>query len=119
MSCGMRTGSSTLVPTPGARAAKSCTAARWRASQTCGSPRHGATFSTSRRDCQDAPRPPRLAKLRGVTRNNLDRLDVDIPLGVFTSVTGISGSGKSSLISQFLVEAVSDEIGQRSEPPRR
>ena len=51
-------------------------------------------------------------KLRGVTRNNLDRLDVDIPLGVFTSVTGISGSGKSSLISQFLVEAVGERLGQ-------
>ena len=64
------------------------------------------------------PRDPRgWLKLRGVKRNNLDRLDVDIPLGVFTCVTGISGSGKSSLISQFLVEAVSDEIGQRSEPP--
>jgi excinuclease ABC subunit A len=55
-------------------------------------------------------------KLRGVTRNNLDRLDVDIPLGVFTSVTGVSGSGKSSLISQFLVDAVADELGQRNEP---
>ena len=54
-------------------------------------------------------------KLRGVTRNNLDHLDVDIPLGVFTSVTGISGSGKSSLISQFLVEAVTDELGQLKE----
>jgi excinuclease ABC subunit A len=61
-------------------------------------------------------RPPNgWLKLRGVTRNNLDRLDVDIPLGVFTSVTGISGSGKSSLISQFLVEAVGDELGQRRE----
>jgi len=54
-------------------------------------------------------------KLRGVTRNNLDHLDVDIPLGVFTSVTGISGSGKSSLISQFLVEAVGDALGHRIE----
>ncbi|MGY2904736.1 excinuclease ABC subunit UvrA [Bradyrhizobium sp. URHC0002] len=54
-------------------------------------------------------------KLRGVTRNNLDHLDVDIPLGVFTSVTGISGSGKSSLISQFLVEAVADAMGQLKE----
>jgi excinuclease ABC subunit A len=61
-------------------------------------------------------RPPNgWLKLRGVTRNNLDRLDVDIPLGVFTSVTGISGSGKSSLVSQFLVEAVGDELGQRRE----
>ena len=55
-------------------------------------------------------------KLRGVTRNNLDGLDADIPLGVFTSVTGISGSGKSSLVSQFLVEAVCDELGHRREP---
>jgi excinuclease ABC subunit A len=54
-------------------------------------------------------------KLRGVTRNNLDRLDVDIPLGVFTSVTGISGSGKSSLISQFLVETVTEGLGQLKE----
>ena len=62
------------------------------------------------------PRNPRAwLKLRGVTRNNLDNLDVDIPLGVFTSVTGISGSGKSSLISQFLVEAVGDALGHRVE----
>ncbi len=62
------------------------------------------------------PRNPRAwLKLRGVTRNNLDHLDVDIPLGVFTSVTGISGSGKSSLISQFLVEAVGDMLGHRLE----
>ena len=54
-------------------------------------------------------------KLRGVTRNNLDRLDVDIPLGVLTSVTGVSGSGKSSLISQFLVEAIAEKLGQHSE----
>jgi excinuclease ABC subunit A len=64
-----------------------------------------------------SPREPRdWLKLRGVTRNNLDRLDVDIPLGVFTSVSGVSGSGKSSLISQFLVEAVADRLGQRSAP---
>ncbi|MFK4530399.1 excinuclease ABC A subunit [Bradyrhizobium japonicum] len=62
------------------------------------------------------PRNPRgWLKLRGVTRNNLNRLDAEIPLGVFTSVTGISGSGKSSLISQFLVDAVGDELGQRKE----
>src|SRR4029078_6598193 len=55
-------------------------------------------------------------KLRGVARNNLDRLDADIPLGVFTSVTGMSGPAKSSLISQFLVEAVADELGHRDKP---
>jgi excinuclease ABC subunit A len=51
-------------------------------------------------------------RLRGVTRNNLDDLDVDIPIGVFTAVSGISGSGKSSLISQFLVEEVAGALGQ-------
>jgi len=54
-------------------------------------------------------------KLRGVTRNNLDRLDVDIPLGVFSAITGVSGSGKSSLISQFLVDAVAEKLGQQKD----
>lgn len=49
--------------------------------------------------------------LRGVTRNNLDRLDIDFPIGVFTTVTGVSGSGKSSLVSQVLVELVAEELG--------
>ncbi len=53
--------------------------------------------------------------LKGITRNNLHNLDVELPVGVFTSVTGISGSGKSSLISQALVELVADELGQEIE----
>lgn len=72
-------------------------------------------FAEGKADAK-APRQPRgWLKLRGVTRNNLDHLEVDVPLGVFTSVTGVSGSGKSSLISQFLVEAVSDKLGQQRE----
>jgi excinuclease ABC subunit A len=47
-----------------------------------------------------------------VTRNNLAGLDVEFPLGVLTSVSGISGSGKSSLVSQALVELVTDALGQ-------
>jgi excinuclease ABC subunit A len=50
-------------------------------------------------------------RLEGVTRNNLHGIDVDLPLGVFTSVTGVSGSGKSSLVSQSLVELVSTQLG--------
>jgi excinuclease ABC subunit A len=50
--------------------------------------------------------------LAAVTRNNLYRLDVSFPLGVLTTVTGVSGSGKSSLVSQALVELVSDKLGQ-------
>lgn len=61
------------------------------------------------------PRSPRRwLMLRGVTRNNLNQLDVNIPIGVFTSVTGVSGSGKSTLISQFLAQAVAEKLGQRS-----
>ncbi|HEX7150217.1 MAG TPA: excinuclease ABC subunit UvrA [Thermoanaerobaculia bacterium] len=63
------------------------------------------------------PREPRgWLRLEGVTRNNLRNLDVEFPLGVFTSVTGVSGSGKSSLISQVLVELVADHLGQTVEP---
>ena len=54
-------------------------------------------------------------QLRGITRNNLSALDVDIPLGVFTSVSGVSGSGKSTLVSQALVELVRAELGHEAE----
>jgi len=47
----------------------------------------------------------------GVTRNNLKRLDVAFPLGMMTAVTGVSGSGKSSLVSQALIELVSAHLG--------
>ncbi|MDB5863094.1 MAG: Excinuclease subunit, partial [Betaproteobacteria bacterium] len=50
-------------------------------------------------------------RLEGVTRNNLNKLEVDIPLGVFTTVSGVSGSGKSSLVSQVLVELVAGHLG--------
>ncbi len=58
------------------------------------------------------PRKPKeWLRLRDVTLNNLNGLNIDIPLGVFVSVTGVSGSGKSSLVSQFLVEAVGSRLG--------
>lgn len=50
-------------------------------------------------------------KLADITRNNLNKLSVDFPLGVFTSVTGVSGSGKSSLVSQVMVELVAGHLG--------
>jgi excinuclease ABC subunit A len=60
-------------------------------------------------------REPRVPKdwlrLTGVTRNNLHDLEVAFPLGVFTTVTGVSGSGKSSLVSQVLVELVAEKLG--------
>jgi excinuclease ABC subunit A len=54
-------------------------------------------------------------QLRELSCNNLDRLDVDLPLGVLTTVTGVSGSGKSTLVSQALVELVARHLGH--EPP--
>jgi excinuclease ABC subunit A len=59
------------------------------------------------------PRTPKgWLRLEGVTRNNLRNLDARFPLGVLTAVTGVSGSGKSSLVSQALVELVAAQLGQ-------
>jgi excinuclease ABC subunit A len=54
-------------------------------------------------------------RLTDVTRNNLHNLKIDFPLGVFTTVSGVSGSGKSSLVSQVLVELVAKALGQNLE----
>jgi excinuclease ABC subunit A len=43
--------------------------------------------------------------IRGAQHNNLKKIDVEIPLGVFTCITGVSGSGKSSLINETLYPA--------------
>ncbi|MFS0826945.1 excinuclease ABC subunit UvrA [Pseudomonas phoenicis] len=60
-----------------------------------------------------APRQPeQWLHLQGITRNNLQHVSVAVPLGCFTSVTGISGSGKSSLISQALLELVGAQLGR-------
>ena len=48
--------------------------------------------------------------IRGAEENNLHHLDVDIPLGTFTAVTGVSGSGKSSLVNEILYKALAQEI---------
>jgi excinuclease ABC subunit A len=51
-------------------------------------------------------------RLEGITRNNLNNLSAEFPLGCFTAVTGISGSGKSSLVSHALLELVGEHLGQ-------
>jgi excinuclease ABC subunit A len=55
-------------------------------------------------------------KLEQVSRNNLEQVSVDFPLHCFTAVTGISGSGKSSLVSQALLELVGAQLGQAPAP---
>ena len=51
-------------------------------------------------------------KIRGATCNNLKNVNVDIPLGCFVAVTGVSGSGKSSLINQTLYERLRAHLGE-------
>jgi len=57
-------------------------------------------------------KPPRGKQLvvRGVEHNNLNNVDVRIPLGLFVAVTGVSGSGKSSLVDEVLYRALSREL---------
>lgn len=55
-------------------------------------------------------------RLADITRNNLHGLDAAFALGCFTSVTGVSGSGKSSLVSQALPDLVAAYLG-RALPP--
>lgn len=74
------------------------------------------TESAGRVTAKDKLRQPTgWLKLDSITRNNLHDLDVDFPLGVMTTVTGVSGSGKSSLVSQALVELVRESLGQKQE----
>ena len=53
----------------------------------------------------------------GVKENNLKNIDVKIPLGAFTTVTGVSGSGKSSLITDTLLKALGAAVYGRTEIP--
>ncbi len=51
-------------------------------------------------------------KIRGARENNLKNIDVEIPLGVMTCVTGVSGSGKSSLINEILYKALAKKLNR-------
>ena len=51
-------------------------------------------------------------KLKGVSCNNLHQVDAAFPMGVITAVTGVSGSGKSSLVTQALVTLMTLHLGQ-------
>ena len=50
--------------------------------------------------------------IKGAAENNLKHIDVDIPLGVMTCVTGVSGSGKSSLINEILYKRLARDLNR-------
>ncbi len=56
-------------------------------------------------------------KICGAAANNLKNIDVDVPLGVFTCVTGVSGSGKSSLVNEVLCKRLSRDLNHSLDVP--
>jgi excinuclease ABC subunit A len=84
--------------------------------------REVAESRTARYLFDEIPAPPSHGReaagwleLRGIHRHNLRGVDARIPLGVLTAVTGISGSGKSSLIAQALSELMLAHLGHEPE----
>ena len=61
---------------------------------------------------EERRKPTGWMKVIGARENNLKNIDVDIPLGVFTCVTGVSGSGKSSLINQIVYKRLAKELNR-------
>ena len=56
--------------------------------------------------------PTRFISVKGAKENNLKNINVDIPLGVMTCVTGVSGSGKSSLVNQILYKSLAKSLNR-------
>ena len=56
-------------------------------------------------------------KVRGAVKNNLKGIDVDIPLGTFCLITGVSGSGKSSLVNEVLYPVLQSKLNGSEEKP--
>lgn len=56
-------------------------------------------------------------QIRGARANNLKNVNVDIPLGVFTCVTGVSGSGKSSLVNEVLKKTLLRDLNRARTRP--
>ncbi len=61
--------------------------------------------------------PKRAIRVRGARGNNLKNVDAEIPLGLFTCITGVSGGGKSTLLIDTLYKAVARKLNDATEPP--
>lgn len=61
---------------------------------------------------EDRREPTGFLKILGAKQNNLKNIDVEIPLGIMTCVTGVSGSGKSSLVNEILYKRLARELNR-------
>ena len=61
----------------------------------------------------------RILRILGAAENNLKDIDVDIPLGVLTCITGVSGSGKSSLVNEILHKKLAQKLNKAKIKPGR
>ena len=68
---------------------------------------------------KERKKPTGFLKIKGARENNLKNIDVDIPLGVITCVTGVSGSGKSSLVNEILYKRLAKELNRARTIPGR
>ena len=59
----------------------------------------------------------RYLQIKGAKENNLKNINIKIPLGTFTCVTGVSGSGKSSLVNEIIYKAVANNLYKSKEKP--
>ena len=63
--------------------------------------------------------PERKLKVVGARENNLKGIDVEIPLGVLCCITGVSGSGKSTVVNQILAKTLSNKLNRARQVPGR
>ncbi len=116
------TTSSTSAPAPASRGARSSRRARSRRSPRT---RKASPASTSRvgrgSPSPQSASPPTDRRLRvaNARHHNLKGIDVEVPLGLFVCVTGVSGSGKSSLVGDILRDALHDLNGAQAKPGER
>nr|MCR5546586.1 excinuclease ABC subunit UvrA [Lachnospiraceae bacterium] len=66
---------------------------------------------------KERKKPTGFLQIKGATEHNLKNVDVDIPLGVVTCITGVSGSGKSSLINEVLYKSLAKKLNRAHKIP--